>query len=321
MQQAMIRGVEVAAFESEFSALVDRRHCVAVTCEAAALRLSLSALGIGAGDEVIVPSFAPGEAAEAVQLAGAQVVFADIDPRTFCLSPEAVAAVLTPHTAAVIPVHLFGHPAAVDQLSYLAASHGITLIEHAARSSTAALSGRPVGTYGGLSVFTAGPISAVITGDGQLARTLRLLRDRDASGLTPGDGAAVGARQWVAGLSGSTARRRAKARFLDSALTGVVVPHVEPGAHHVYDSYNVRVPGNGRPDRDAFARALAARGVRASVTIPTPIHRLARHRSRTYLPHTEAVAGDTLSLPLDEWLTERELIRLADACNRLGGLL
>ena len=118
------QGRQVAAFEDEFSALVDGRHCVAVSSGTTALWLSLLALGIGPGDEVIVPSFTFAATAGAVALTGAAPVFADIDPVTFCLDPAAVAAAVTPRTAAVVPVHLYGHPAPMGALLPLAARHG-----------------------------------------------------------------------------------------------------------------------------------------------------------------------------------------------------
>jgi dTDP-4-amino-4,6-dideoxygalactose transaminase len=237
-----------------------RRHRIASDATAAALRASLQELGIGTGDEVIVPSFGPGAPADAVRLAGATPVFADIDPRTFCLSPEAVAAGITSRTAAVIPVHVFGHPAPMGKLNELASRCGLALVE-------------------------------------------------------------PGAERGVTEDIGAIARRRAHARFLDSALKSVIVPYTEPGAHHLYRQYTVRIPGNGRPDRDAFAAALAGRGVRATVSVPVPVHRMPAHRSGVVLPQTELVAADSLSLPVHPGITQRELTHIADACNALGGLL
>lgn len=226
---------------------------------AAALRDALVGLGIGAGYEVIVPSFGPGAPADAVRLVGAVPVFADIDPRTFCLDPDAVAASVTSRTAAILPVNVFGHPAPVARLSELAERCALALVEEAPSGEDA----------------------------------------------------------------GAVARRRAHARFLDSALTGVIVPYAEPGVRHLYHQYTVRVPGNGRPDRDAFAAALARRGVRATVSVPVPVHRLPAHRSESTpnLPHTELVAADSLTLPVHSGLTQRELTHVADACNALGGLI
>lgn len=116
----LVQGPEVAAFEGEFAELVDGRHCIAVNSGTSALWLTLLALGIGPGDEVIVPSFTFAATAAAVRLTGATPVFADIAPDTYCLDPDAVRAAITPRTAAVIPVHLFGHPAAMDELTKLA---------------------------------------------------------------------------------------------------------------------------------------------------------------------------------------------------------
>jgi dTDP-4-amino-4,6-dideoxygalactose transaminase len=226
---------------------------------AAALRDALAGLGIGTGDEVIVPSFGSGAPADAVRLVGAVPVFADIDQRTFCLDPEAVAASVTSRTAAIVPVNVFGHPAPLDRLGELADRCALALVEEAGSAEDV----------------------------------------------------------------GAVARRRAHARFLDSALTGVVVPYAAPGAHHLYHQYTVRIPGNGRPDRDAFAAALARKGVRATVSVPVPVHRLPAHRSADPLdlPNTERVAADSLSLPVHSRLTQRELTHVADACNALGGLL
>ncbi|MEV6009439.1 DegT/DnrJ/EryC1/StrS family aminotransferase [Streptomyces sp. NPDC051976] len=234
-----------------------RRHRIASDTTAAALRAALVELGIGTGDEVIVPSFGPGAPADAVRLAGAVPVFADIDARTFCLDPDAVAAGITSRTAAIVPVHVFGHPAPMARLNELAERCALALVEE-----------------GGAAEDT-----------------------------------------------GAIARRRAHARFLDSALTSVVVPYTEPGAHHLYQQYAVRIPGNGRPDRDAFAAALAKKGVRATVSVPVPVHRMPAHRSGAVLPQTEQVAADSLSLPVHPGMSQRELTHIADACNALGGLI
>ncbi|WP_329311735.1 DegT/DnrJ/EryC1/StrS family aminotransferase [Streptomyces sp. NBC_01262] len=326
MQQSIVQGAEVAALESEFSAVAGNRHCVAVDSGTAALRLSLLALGIGAGEEIILPSFAPTATAEAVRLVGAVPVFADIDPLTFCLDPEAVAASITPLTAAILPVHLFGHPAAVNTLAGLAERHGLAIVEDATQAQAAALAGRRVGTYGVMSVFAVEDGAVVTTEHPELARTVRGLRASVHRDAQLSDEQAAAGRGGLAKLAGAVARQRAHCRYLDSALTGVMVPHVEPGAHHVYHRYTVRIPGNGRPDRDAFALALAGRGVRARVSIPTPLHRMPANRLRAgisgmSLPCTEAAAGETLSLPVHPGMSERELERVAAACNSLGGRL
>ncbi|MER7098812.1 DegT/DnrJ/EryC1/StrS family aminotransferase [Streptomyces humidus] len=115
------------------------------------------------------------------------------------------------------------------------------------------------------------------------------------------------------------AQRRERAAFLDGRLRGVRTPH--GGAGHTYQQYVVRVPGNGRPDRDAFARALRTRGVECRVPVKTPSHRLPRFRQCVALPETERAADETLALPVDASLTKRDMQRIASACNALGGLL
>ncbi|MGA4839233.1 DegT/DnrJ/EryC1/StrS family aminotransferase [Streptomyces sp. G45] len=213
----------------------------------------LRAAGVGSGDEVIVPAYGNGEVAEAVVLAGAMPVFADIDPETYCLSPEAVDAVATTRTAAVIAVHRFGNQADIAGLQ--AVRSGLVVLE----------------------------------------------QDEPEA---PGDG---------------LVRRRAHALYLSARLTGVATPAENPA--HRYQRYVVRVPGNGRPDRDAFARALRAKGVECRVPVKTPLHRTPKFWRDTELPETERAADETLALPVDAWLTRRELQRIVSACNALGGLL
>ncbi|MFI1971300.1 DegT/DnrJ/EryC1/StrS aminotransferase [Streptomyces cinnamoneus] len=222
----------------------------------------LAAAGVGPGDEVIVPSYGPSEPAEAVRNAGALPVFADIDPVTFCLDPASVADAVSRRTAAIVPVHLFGHLADLAALQSLACRDGLLLVAPDAPEE---------GTGG-----TAG--SAVDS-------------------------------------------RRANAAFLGARLTGVVTPSAAPGVRHRYESYVVRVPGNGRPDRDAFARALRARGIHCRVPVQTPVHRMPLFRQELWLTETERAADECLALPVDAGMSRRELHRVVSACNALGGLM
>src|SRR5690242_1369236 len=144
----LAQGPEVAAFEAEFAQHVAGWPCVAVNSGTSALLLALLALGIGPGDEVILPSFSFAATANAVVLAGARPVFVDIELGHFCVDADAVAAAITTRTAAVIPVHLYGHPAAMDEIGEIAARHGLAIIEDAAQAHLATLRGRPVGTFG-----------------------------------------------------------------------------------------------------------------------------------------------------------------------------
>ncbi|MGW0769494.1 DegT/DnrJ/EryC1/StrS family aminotransferase [Streptomyces sp. NPDC002676] len=215
----------------------------------------LRAAGVGIGDEVVVPAFGNVEVAEAVTLAGASPVFADIDPVTYCLDPSAVEAAITSHTAAVVVVHRFGRRADIGRLHALGQRHELLVLEQGESEA---------------------PYDEV-------------------------------------------AQRRERAAYLDSKLKGVRTP--DGGDGHTYQQYVVRVPGNGRPDRDAFARALRAKGVECRVPVKTPVHRLPEFRRCVALPETEVAADETLALPVDATLTKREMQRIVSACNALGGLL
>ncbi|CAM5382304.1 DegT/DnrJ/EryC1/StrS family aminotransferase [Streptomyces abikoensis] len=227
---------------------------------------ALTAAGIGAGDEVVVPSYATPDAAEAVRRAGAVPVFADIDPDSLCLDPASVAATLTLRAAAVMPVHLFGRRADLAGLRAVADRRGLLVIEYEPYE--------PHEPY-----------------------------------------------EPPAATDENARRRRANAAYLNARLRGVVTPAAGPGIEHSYRTYVVRIPGNGRPDRDAFARALRARGVRCHVPVQTPVHRLPAHRRDLWLAETERAADQCLALPADAALTPRELHHVVAVCNALGGLV
>jgi dTDP-4-amino-4,6-dideoxygalactose transaminase len=144
----LAQGPQVAAFEAEFAEVVGGRECVAVNSGTSALHMALLALGIGAGAEVLVPSFTFAATANAVALTGATPVFVDIDADSFCIDPDAVKCAITSRTRAVMPVHLYGHPAAMDRIMPLAEEHDLRVIEDAAQAHAASLNGTPVGAFG-----------------------------------------------------------------------------------------------------------------------------------------------------------------------------
>ncbi|NGO73112.1 DegT/DnrJ/EryC1/StrS family aminotransferase [Streptomyces boncukensis] len=218
----------------------------------------LTAAGVGAGDEVVLPAFGGAHVAEAVRELGARPVCADIDPRSFCLDPDAVEAVLTERTAAVVPVHLFGRSADMGRLAEVAGRAGARLVEWepAPRADS---------------------VDAV--------------------------------------------RRRQYAAYFDRRLRGVVIPPAPRSAEHAYTSYVVRVPGNGRPDRDVFKRALRARGVECQVPVKAPVHWMPGFRQAVHLAAAESAAEECLALPLSAAMTKRELQHVVSACNALGGLM
>jgi dTDP-4-amino-4,6-dideoxygalactose transaminase len=331
MRSGMLaQGPEVAAFEDEFAKLVDGAHCVAVNSGTSALHLALIAIGIRPGDEVIVPSFTFAATANAVALAGGVPVFADIEPGSFCIDPAAVEAAVTQRTRAVMPVHLYGHPADMAGLTAVAERHGLQVVEDAAQAHAASIGGTPVGTFGAAACFsfyptknmTSGEGGMVCTADAGTARMLRLLRNQGMERRYANEvvgfntrmtdlHASIG-RVQLTKLADWTARRQANARFLDANLDGVVVPPVAAGVVHVYHQYTIRVAGH---DRDAFAAELHERGVGTGVYYPTPVHRLPSFALSLDLPETERAALEVLSLPVHPALTDDDLHAIAEAVN------
>ncbi|WP_308258978.1 DegT/DnrJ/EryC1/StrS family aminotransferase [Pseudonocardia sp. H11422] len=325
----LAQGPEVAAFEVEFSRHVGDRPCVAVNSGTSALLLGLLAIGIGPGDEVIVPSFSFAATANAVALTGARPVFVDIEPTHFCIDPSAVLAAIGERTAAIMPVHLYGHPAAMDRLTAIAAAHGLALVEDAAQAHLAAFGVRPVGTFGSVAAFSFYPTKNMTTGEGglvvcadeEIARRVRLLRNqgmerRYANEIVGYNArmtdlhAAIG-RVQLRRLPDWTAARRRNAEFLTrelQELRGLSVPRVAIPARPAWHQYTVRVP-----ERDRFALTLAGLGVQTGVYYPTPIHRLPAYDLDLDLPQTTRAAGEVISLPVHPALSVAELERVATA--------
>jgi dTDP-4-amino-4,6-dideoxygalactose transaminase len=339
MRSGMVaQGPEVAAFEEEFSAhFVPGRASVAVNSGTAGLHLGLLAAGVGAGDEVIVPSFTFAATGNSVALTGATPVFVDIEPETFSLDPAAVAAAITPRTKGILPVHLYGHPARMRELEKLAAERGVALYEDAAQAHGASLDGRPVGSFGEFAMFSLYPTKNMTSGEGgmvtaangEIARRLRLLRNQGMERQYENEiigfnarmtdiHAAIG-RVQLTKVDAWTKTRQANAAFLDANLRGVVVPPVAAGAVHVYHQYTVRVP----VDRDGFVKALKEEyQVGAGVYYPIPNHRLpslAPYAPGLDLPETERAAREVVSLPVHPSLSQGDLERIVAAANAVAG--
>jgi dTDP-4-amino-4,6-dideoxygalactose transaminase len=330
----LAQGREVAAFEQEFSAAaVSGAHCVAVNSGTSAQHLAMLAAGIGPGDEVLVPSFTFAATANSVALTGARPVFVDIDADTFCMSVAAARDAITNRTRAIMPVHLYGHPADLPGLLGLREEFDLVLIEDAAQAHLASLDDRPVGTWdlaGSFSFYptknmTSGEGGMVSTNDADLARTVRLLRNQGQERKYHNEivgfnnrmtdiHAAIG-RVQLTKLADWTAKRQANAAFFDRSLRGVVTPTVAPGAVHVYHQYTIRVVGL---DRDIFAAQLAERGVGSGVYYPVPNHRLPAFAGDLNLPETERAAREVLSLPVYPSLTESELVHIVESVNSVA---
>jgi perosamine synthetase len=331
MRSGMLaQGPEVAAFETEFSAIVGGAHSVAVNSGTSALHMAFVAAGIGRGDEVIVPSFSFAATANAVALVGATPVFVDIEKDYFSIDPAAVEAAITPKTRAIMPVHLYGHPALMVELTAIAKKHDLLVFEDAAQAHAASVNGVPVGSWGIAGSFSFYPTKNMTSGEGgmittssdELARMARVLRNQGMERRYENEvvgfntrmtdiHAAIG-RVQLGKLAEWTKQRQDNAHFFNENLAGVVTPPTADGSVHVYHQYTIRIVDH---DRDAFAEALAARGVATGVYYPTPIHRLPSFKLELDLPVTEGVATQALSLPVYPSLTQQERDTIVEAVN------
>ena len=328
------QGPEVAAFETEFSDHFKLgRACVAVNSGTSGLHLGLLSCGIGAGDEVIVPSFTFAATANSVALTGATPVFADIAADDFTLDPASVEASITEHTKAIMPVHLYGHPAKMDKLRAIADSHGLLLFEDAAQAHGASLNGTPVGAFGEFAMFSLYPTKNMTSGEGGMVscadatieRNVRLYRNQgmlqqyhnEVVGLNnrmTDIHAAIG-RVQLTKVDAWTKTRQENAAFLSANLEGVTPPPVADGAVHVYHQYTIRVP----EDRDGLAKALKEEyQVGSGMFYPVPNHRLKPFQAPVELPETERAAKECLSLPVHPSLTQEDLERIVNAVNTLA---
>jgi perosamine synthetase len=332
----LAQGPEVAALEAAFAARCGVGHAVAVSNGTVALHLALLAHGVGPGDEVITTPFSFIATANSVLMAGARPVFVDVRADDFCLDPALVERAITPRTKAIMPVHLYGHPAEMDALTAIAQRHGLAIVEDAAQAIGATYHGRPAGSFGTacFSLYATknvmcGEGGMITTDDAQLAERLRLLRSHGSRAryfheilgynarLTDLQ-AAIG-RVQLARCDAFTARRIANAAFLDAAIAhpAVLTPRARPGVRHVYHQYSVRIAG----DRDEAARQLADAGVGSAVFYPLPIPLQPVYAELGYgaaaIPTAVRLSREVLALPVHPGLTEAELRQVADAVNAL----
>lgn len=330
-----ILGPEVEAFEKAFADYCGAGAAVGVSNGSDAIVVALQALGIGPGDEVITTAFSYLATASAIHRTGATPVFADIDLDTFNLSPEAVAARITPRTRAVLAVHLFGRAADTDALGALCDAHGLALVEDAAQGAGAERGGRRTGTLGRVACFSffpakpfgaAGDGGACVTNDPGLAETMRRVRLTGATAknihtlpggnyrLDPLQAAVLRAK--LPHYEARLARRRAHADLLRARLAGVsdalVLPTDDPAGRHVYAQFTVR-----HPRRDALQAALKARGVVSEVYYPMPMPAqkvfAALPDAKRAFPNAARACAEVLSVPVHSELDTAEVEQVAEA--------
>jgi dTDP-4-amino-4,6-dideoxygalactose transaminase len=327
-RSAFIMGPDVREFEARFAEYCTASFAVGVASGTAALELTLRAYGIGAGDEVITSAHTFIATAEAISAVGAHPVFAEIDAQTYTLDPDAVAAVLTPATRAVLPVHIYGQPADMDRLMHMAQVHDLTVIEDAAQAHGALWYGRRVGTLGHAACFSFypgknlgayGDAGAVTTDDARIAEQVSLLRNHGRHSKYLHDIKGFGERidtlqaailtaklrhleAWTA------ARRRLAARYTELLADyqgEIVLPFVHANAAPAWHLYVIRTQ-----QRDALLDHLNRSGIGAGIHYPTPLHLQPAYADLGYvrgaLPVTEEVADTCLSLPIFPEMTDAQ---------------
>lgn len=320
-------------FENAFSAWSGFEHVIATNSGTSALHIGNLALGLGPGDEVIVPSFTFAASANSIALTGATPVFCDVDEETFTIDPEKIESLVTSKTRAIMVVHLYGQMADMPKIMEIAKKRKLFVIEDAAQAHGASIDGKAAGSWGDFGIFSFYPTKNMTTGEGgaistsspDLDRKCRLLRNQgmieryknEVVGLNNRmtEIAAVIGIQQLKRLTNFNRLRIRNADLLCSLigdLPGITVPRPRSGAWHVYHQFTILVHEN----RDDFAKRLLSSGVHSAVYYPTPVHRLPAYNQELNLPNSETVASKCLSLPIHPGLRVRDVHRIAEAVKK-----
>lgn len=320
-------GPNVQALEEEFAQFCGVKHAIGVGSGTDALILALKALDIGPGHEIITTAWTFIATIEAIIHVGATPVLVDIDPATFCLDPRLIEAAITPNTRAIMPVHVFGHPADMGSITTIAEEHNLYVIEDAAQAHGAQMDGQYVGSLGDCGIFSFymsknlggyGEGGMVTTNNDHLAEQVRLLRNHGQttqyehqimgynSRLDEIQAAIL--RVKLKRLQWGNQRRREQAALYDELLADcpVTIPTQTPGAYHVYHLYTIRTAR-----RDELAAHLEQQGIGFARHYQTPCHTQPAARlldlDEVALPQTEQAAAQVIQLPLHPYLSDEQI--------------
>lgn len=324
---SFILGPNVQAFEKEFAEAVGVKHAVSVANGTDALILSLRALGIGPGDEVITTPFTFFASAEAINIVGATPVFADIEKDSFCLDPDSVEQYLTERTRAIIPVHIFGHAARMDRYLQIAGKHDLKIVEDCAQAYGAKFNGKMVGSMGDTGSFSFYPTKVlggygdggmITTNSSEVDEHLRRLRNHGA--VSPFIHTEIGYNSRLDEIQAAVLRR--KLRTIDRSLegrrkvaaaynerlgdSGIVLPPVVATEQHAFNLYTIRIA-----DRDAVRQRLTERQIASALCYPQGLHLQQVYASLNYqagsLPVTEHACTEVMSLPIYPGMPESDV--------------
>lgn len=331
---SFVLGAEVEKFEEEFSKYAGAKYGIGVNSGSDALFLGLKALGIGEGDEVITVSHTFISTADAIIRNGAKPVFVDIDPDTYCIDVSRIEERITSRTKAILPVHLYGHPADIEPVTELARNYHLFVVEDACQAHGAEYRGRRVGGIGDLGCFSFYPIKnlgaygdggMIVTDDQELAGKLRMLRNYGQPQKYHHDFVGVNSRLdeiqasilsvKLTYLDKWNDKRRRVAKLYDELLgdSHVIKPVEKEYARHVYHLYVIRCK-----ERDRLQQNLSANGIQTLIHYPIPVHRQKAYQglaADTDMPVTERICQEILSLPMHPFLGEDEVQAVAQ-CAR-----
>lgn len=331
-----ILGPQCREFEAEFARYVGTRHAVLTASGTAALWLALRALGLKAGDEVLVPAHTAFPTVEAILVAEGTPIFVDVED-SYTLDPVDAAAKVTPRTVGIVPVHLYGHPANVPAIRELCSRYGLWCLEDCCQAHGAEWNGKKVGSFGRAAAFSFYPSKnlplmgdggILMTDDDEIAARCRRLRDHGrlskelhaevGFNLRFNEIQAAGGRVLLRRLDGMNEKRRTLARRYAERLAGLslVLPGERPSARHVYHLYVIRTPR-----RDALARFLKERGIQTGIHYPIPCHRqpAVERLSPPTLQRTEQIVQEILTLPLSAGHTDAEIDHVAAMVREFFG--
>jgi len=333
-----ILGETTKQFEEAFAGYLGVRCAVGVGSGTDALHLALRACGIGPDDEVITTAHTAVATVAAIELAGARPVLVDIDPQTFTLDPDKIAPALSPRTKALLPVHLYGHPADMQSILAVGRRYGLRVVEDCAQAHGASYDGRKVGAWGDIAAFSFyptknlgafGDAGMVVTDDPDLALRVRLLREYGWRTRHVSEIAGMNSRLdelqaailtvKLRHLDAANARRRELAQMYHRLLAreNLTLPVPREAAESVYHQYVIR-----SPHRDALRTYLHAQGIGTLIHYPVPIHHQPAYQGRLRLGSSlgwcESVAGEVLSLPMFPELSTEQVRRVANAIVAWG---
>jgi perosamine synthetase len=326
----LAQGKKMEEFEQAFAEFIGTKYAVAVSSGTAALHIALLAHGIGPGDEVITTPFSFVATANSILLCGAKPVFADIEEDFFAIDPESIREKISKRTKAIMPVHLYGHPADMKSIAELAQEHGLIIVEDACQAHGATFNGQKVGSFGA-GCFSFYPTKNMTTGEGgmittnreDIARRSRMIRNHGSSQRYSCEilgsnmrmnelSAALGLVQ-LHKLLAHNQKRQDNAAYLSQKLCGILgieLPKVRQGCQHVFHQYTIRITEESPISRDELAGILKEGGIESGIYYPIPIHKQPLYRKLGYndiLTVSEKMTRQVISLPIYPGVTKKDL--------------